>query len=564
MRTWIFQNCRGRNANRETRSNRWAARFARRRVGIALLLSTACPAAAQHLHKPHSADEVITQAREFSRQAMAALPQDRRVIFSHAHDLIGEWVRLQPDDPRALLVRVQAAITSSLEAELLRQDAERATGEKVDRWDAARTVARGAIAQWKTVAGEVKTELLRHPRTGRGDTSRLSAKELSALENNARLQLAVALKNQALCFPADSADRMNSLSQAVQIASSLGRAPDDDTTSASARVEELACRRLLAEVPAAEPAGGANSFEREAQDFSAQGNWRSAITAYDQAVADAAKTGLSEQAFRFALPAAKLAADHGAFDEASLRYRQLALRNPEHPHAADAHLLAIHNAGLAAQAEKPPRFDEYRKLLNEHLQQWPNGKSSALAHWRLGQLCALQADWDAAIDALGKLPPDDPHREESLALIWQCRIRQVADLEFAGKRQEALTLVAPLANQRPHDGALQEQFARILADTTDRTTLKQAAEKWAQVQRRSKPGSPRWFRAAYGLAKTQYDLGHHSQALAFIKLTKSSHPDLGGEELRAKFESLLEACEPANRKPGETHRRSAGRGSPDP
>ena len=657
MRTWILPNYRGNRIffRLAATGTLWVAG---RGTALCLILSIAHPAAAQNLRKIPSAEEVISQSRELTRQALAATPEDRPGFFSGSQHLIAEWVRLQPNDPRVLLVRTQAAIASSLEAELARQNAELATDHDINRWNAARAAARDAIAEWKSMAADVKAQLLRRPRGGRGESNELSPKELSALENNCRLQLAIALKNQALCFPPNSADRINSLTQAVEIASALGRPPGEDSAVWPARVEELTCRRLLGDLPAAEKlirsmttaqptanvqpqlqaerlrwhvaadsldeilapdlklpeekatsgdlelarlevfiaewqrahdrrdentsarmramaveqlyrmrklypgywsrraeqhlvkaipgieqALGVESLQRAAEDRFRRGNWREAIAAYDQAAEEAEKESRSDRAFGFALAAAKLAAEHEEFIEAGQRYQKLALRDVKRARAADAHLMAIHQAGLAAKAEQPPRFDDYRKLLDEHLRIWPGGKTVAQAYWRLGQLCAAQGEWEAAITALVKLPADDPHRKESLELIVRCQNRQIADLEAAGKRDEALAIVEPLARKRPNDGHLQEQHARILADTTSTAALKQAAEKWVDVRERSKPGSPRWFRAVYGLAKVQFDLGEKSQARSLIKVAELSYPQLGGEEMRAKFQALLKAGE---------------------
>ncbi len=90
----------------------------------------------------------------------------------------------------------------------------------------------------------------------------------------------------------------------------------------------------------------------------------------------------------------------------------------------------------------------------------------------------------------------EPRRKElsteELRRVDLGRARALAD---SGHYDQALALLETLAHDRPTDGALQESLAELLS-AGGREERKQALHKWREVQQKSRPGSPRWFRAA--------------------------------------------------------------------
>ncbi len=53
----------------------------------------------------------------------------------------------------------------------------------------------------------------------------------------------------------------------------------------------------------------------------------------------------------------------------------------------------------------------------------------------------------------------------------------------------------------------------------------------------------RWFRANYGLARCLLLLGNKAEARAIIRLVAKAKPDLGGAEMKSRFDKLLTECE---------------------
>jgi tetratricopeptide (TPR) repeat protein len=127
-----------------------------------------------------------------------------------------------------------------------------------------------------------------------------------------------------------------------------------------------------------------------------------------------------------------------------------------------------------------------------------------------------------------------PSRRRSFERI---HARALAD---AGRTDEALAMVASLAKVYPRDGGIQENHARLLSTRRDRPSLEAALAKWRELERKSKQGTARWFRAKYAVAELHVRLGNSAQAVKIITLLQVLHPDLGGPEMKPRFVELLE------------------------
>jgi hypothetical protein len=123
--------------------------------------------------------------------------------------------------------------------------------------------------------------------------------------------------------------------------------------------------------------------------------------------------------------------------------------------------------------------------------------------------------------------------------------RRAALLAITGRRSEAVTALTELAAQHLTDGETQEALAQLLS-CGDRSNVSQAVGKWREVVLKCRPGSPRWWRAHYGLARAQLDLGQPAECLATIKRVESTPGDWGGGELKARFLQLQRECAQAN------------------
>ena len=110
------------------------------------------------------------------------------------------------------------------------------------------------------------------------------------------------------------------------------------------------------------------------------------------------------------------------------------------------------------------------------------------------------------------------------------------------KRDESLQVYRRVVDRLPDDGRVQESYASLLLDSGGPQRLAEARERWRQVLRRSRPQSTRWFRAKYAQAMANERLGDKQQAVKIVKLLQVIHPELGGPEMKAKFDALLKRC----------------------
>ncbi len=186
----------------------------------------------------------IELIRVASTQAINAPPDERPPIWEKADAVADRFIAAESANPRLILVRVQKALTHLAHGQLLRQELE-AGAAAPDAGDRALGALRSAVKQLDDIDDELTKEIPLSRR--RTDDELLSADELFSLQNNVRYQLARAHRNRALCFPAESVDRVDALTQvAERHIELLRRLTDDDPLRWSVRIESVACQRSLA------------------------------------------------------------------------------------------------------------------------------------------------------------------------------------------------------------------------------------------------------------------------------------------------------------------------------
>lgn len=124
------------------------------------------------------------------------------------------------------------------------------------------------------------------------------------------------------------------------------------------------------------------------------------------------------------------------------------------------------------------------------------------------------------------------------------RIRAQA-LAEAGRLDEALSEYEFLAKSLPRDPVIQESYARLLKSRNDDESLNRALEKYRQLERGSRRGSSRWFRAKYAVAELQLRQGNPEKATKIITLLKLLYPELGGPKQKRLFDELLDRARTA-------------------
>jgi len=142
-----------------------------------------------------------------------------------------------------------------------------------------------------------------------------------------------------------------------------------------------------------------------------------------------------------------------------------------------------------------------------------------------------------------------PHQDRLSPAAGQSLGRiQAQALADAGRSDEALRQYEVLAKASPRDPQIQEAYAQLLSGRTDRTSLGVALARWRELEKKSAPGSARWFRAKYAVASLHYRLGDHQQAARIITLLEVLHPEMGGPKMKAQLLGLLDRCRAAEKR----------------
>jgi len=193
---------------------------------------------------------VIELARTYAQHAVHSPPKDRERLWRASRDATAALVRDSPRNPRLVLAQVQDALTVLARGELARQEAEVAAVGAPSLVE-VRGRLREAIGLLEPLGKRVAEMLRQRHRNPRTESGELTAGELRALQNNLQYQLARAYRNQALCYPAESEDRVNSLTLADRQLTPLALLSVEDPLSWRSRIDQIVCYRLLGDLKSA-------------------------------------------------------------------------------------------------------------------------------------------------------------------------------------------------------------------------------------------------------------------------------------------------------------------------
>lgn len=207
----------------------------------------------------------IEWSRTLAQHALEAPPAEASRLWQQADRVVDEFAARNPGHPQLILVRSQGALAQAARGEAAREEVEGSSDPQAV--EAARGVLRGAIAELGGLADAIAAQL---KQSGRGRPDALSPAQLQSLEMNVRVELARALRNQALCYRPGTADRINSLSLAVESLSGVARDPLGTPLEWSVALEEIACLRLLGEYPDAEKKISQLEKNKPSLDFAQQ------------------------------------------------------------------------------------------------------------------------------------------------------------------------------------------------------------------------------------------------------------------------------------------------------
>ncbi|HEY4312774.1 MAG TPA: hypothetical protein VGN12_25210 [Pirellulales bacterium] len=489
------------------------------------------------------AELTIELSRSLTEAALQSAPEKRDELWNQAIATVDQFIKDFPQNLRIVQARVQRGLVHLAWGELLSQESD-AGGQREQRIAAARDHLRQAVEELRK-GMEKCAELQRRLQPGKKlAPGELSSSEIRSLERNAQYQLARALRSQGESYPVDSADRANSLTQAVELLRPLAQGEINDPLTWPSRLDAAICYRSLGHLEAAmrrldeldeespparvllrsraerirvelaedhvatalglvekgrmfdgqvsaeldfailevylaawraavdaneksqatawqeKAAAMVRDIERDhgpywrrrgeglfaehiaanpsttdigvlaqaAEGFYRAGQPNEALAAFDRAVREAHAAGQDGKAFELGYAAAAIEQERKNYAAAADRYRQVAMAAPSQSKAADAHLMAIYDLGQLARTGADEPLAKYRKLLEEHLQTWPEAETSDRAHLWLARVCEHDHDWKRAIAEYEAVSPDTEQSTEAAAGLARAYREQLAKL----------------------------------------------------------------------------------------------------------------------------------------
>ena len=125
----------------------------------------------------------------------------------------------------------------------------------------------------------------------------------------------------------------------------------------------------------------------------------------------------------------------------------------------------------------------------------------------------------AAIDAQKPQFDDAGQRRLDIA-----RLRTLID---AGQHKPALALAETLAGKYPDEGSVQEDYARLLGQSSDPAQVRRRWRGGAKLPSAAGRARRAGFALNSAMAQTQLALGNRSQARAIVKIVETSYPQFG-------------------------------------
>jgi hypothetical protein len=112
-----------------------------------------------------------------------------------------------------------------------------------------------------------------------------------------------------------------------------------------------------------------------------------------------------------------------------------------------------------------------------------------------------------------------------------------------GQFRKALEQHDAVAAQAGRDPALLRRLAEVVS-TCQRPECRQKAQAaWRKLEAALTPGGADWFQARFQVASLTLELDQRDECRKLIGVTRLLYPDLGGDDLRAKFLDLQRRCE---------------------
>ena len=204
---------------------------------------------AQPLTPTGQTDIVLELLKTQTSRAILSSSQERETAWQKPLQTATQFLDRHPDHPRLILVQVQTGLTHLARGRLTRQEIE---AELVP--DSQQQQALNELRQAKKIFSQAEREIANRLPELRNRTlaaDALKSRELLALSNNLRFQLAITNINLARLYPADDRlNRIDALNNVLdRLTEVLRRTSPEQPLWQQSQVLQIECLRLLGKLP---------------------------------------------------------------------------------------------------------------------------------------------------------------------------------------------------------------------------------------------------------------------------------------------------------------------------
>jgi hypothetical protein len=191
--------------------------------------------------------------------------------------------------------------------------------------------------------------------------------------------------------------------------------------------------------------------------------------------------------------------------------------------------------------------DAYRRIIKDANQPLSVYQQVADDFW-------AREDWLRAGQTIAEIIErfgDDPQVKKNNAAL---RLRLAKCMVKSGVPSDAIALLEDIRVD-VRSRAVLELLAEACTQAKD---FQKAMETWVELRRGSDAGSEEWWQAQYGIANALLQCGRAKECEDLITVTRQLHPQMGGEQMKEKLESLLRACRQIREENGRAEALKAG------
>lgn len=219
---------------------------------------------------------------------------------------------------------------------------------------------------------------------------------------------------------------------------------------------------------------------RAAEGLYRAGKIEESLNLYDRAAQQAGREGHAQRALQLSHTAAMIEQTEKHYLAASDRFLKIARSHAAQGEAAEAHIMGIYNYAQSIRQQSEPELKTYLKLLQEHLDNWPESTTTNAARFWLAKIYQSQRQWGKAANLFTEIKPSSKQFSGAIAGAARCYEHYCQELS----RRHDSSLPAKATRAADHLEQLARNLLNDNMDGLDATTVLIAANASALLRMR--------------------------------------------------------------------------------